>query len=405
MKPLCLILVALTALWQEFLHLLSWQSAANPMPDNVRDVYDADRYRKWQAYNRDKNRLAMLSTGVSALVTFLLLLFNVHAAVTPAGWSVYGQMVAVLAFQQIVDTALDVLFSWQDTMKIEAKYGFNRTTAGTFIRDQIINVVISLALSVGLMAAFIALHRALGDWIVLLFAALLFLLGLFFSFLYPVFSRIRNKFTPLEEGELRTRLTGLMEKHGYRVRAIQVMDASRRSTKSNAYFTGFGRMKTIVLFDNLLNVMTTDEICAIFAHEMGHGLHRDTLKAQAMNLASVAAMALLLWLTVRTDAPFRAFGFDGVNYGFAMLLMGSVELAALSPLFGLVTNAVSRRHEYRADRQAREEGYGEALVSALKQLYREDLGCLAPSPLLVTLTYSHPTLSERISAIRVESNA
>ena len=400
MKPIVLAIVVITALWQEFLHLLSYRSAGNPMPDNVKDVYDAERYAKWQAYNKDKNRLAMLSTAASALVMLLLLAFNVHVAITPAGWGVYGQMAAVLLFQHLVDTATDVAFEWHDTMKIEARYGFNRTTTATFIRDRIINFTVGLGLSIGLMAVFIALYCALGDWIALLFTGVMFAFALAFSFLYPILSRIRNKFTPLEEGELRASLTSLMEKHGYRVREIQVMDASRRSTKSNAYFTGFGRMKTIVLYDNLLKVMNDEEICAIFAHEMGHGLHRDTLKMQLMNLLRMLAMALCLWLTVRTDAPFRAFGFTGVNYGFALLFMGAAELSVLSPLFDLLFNAFSRRQEYRADRQARDEGFGDALVSGLKQLYREDLGCLAPSRLTVLLTYSHPTLSERISAIQ-----
>ena len=400
MKPLALIIVVLTTLWEEFMHLLSYRSAGNPMPENVKDVYDDERYRKWQAYNREKNRLAMLSTAVGGAVMFVLLLFNVHAAVVPAGWNVYGQMIAVLLFQQLVDTVSGVGFEWHDTMKIEAKYGFNRTKAGTFVRDQIINLAISLLLSIGLMAMFIPLYQALGDWIALLFAGVMFLIGLAISFLYPVLSRIRNKFTPLEEGELRARLTELMARHGYRVRDIQVMDASRRSTKSNAYFTGFGRMKTIVLYDNLLNVMSAEEICAIFAHEMGHGLHRDTLKMQLLNLIRMLAMALCLWLTVRADAPFLAFGFGEVNYGFALLFMGAVELSVLNPLFGLIVNAFSRRQEYRADRQARDEGYGDTLISGLKKLYREDLGCLAPSRLTVLLTYSHPTLSDRISAIQ-----
>ena len=400
MKPLALIIVALTTMWDEFLHLLAYRSAANPMPDNVKDVYDTQRYRKWQSYNRDKTRLNMLSTGVSGVLMFVLLLINAHAAVVPAGWNLYGQLIIVLLFQQLLETVFGVCFAWVNTMRIEAKYGFNRTTAATFVRDQIINFVIEFVLTAGLMCAFAALHQALGDWIAVLFAGVLFLLGLAISFLYPVISRIRNKFTPLEEGELRTRLTDLMAKHGYRVRAIQVMDASRRTTKSNAYFTGFGRMKTIVLYDNLLNVMTTEEICAIFAHEMGHGLHKDTLKMQLLNLLRMALMAMCLWLTVRTDAPFTAFGFAGVNYGFALLFAGAVELSVLNPLLELITNAFSRRQEYRADRQAVQEGYGDALVSGLKKLYREDLGCLAPSRLTVLLTYSHPTLSERISAIQ-----
>ena len=161
MKPIALIIVLLTTLWDEFLHLLSYRSAGNPMPENVKDVYDAERYAKWQAYNRDKNRLAMISTAVSGLVTFVLLLLNAHAAIAPAGWNVYGQMIAVLLFQQLIDTVTGIAFEWHDTMKIEEKYGFNRTTRGTFIRDQIINFTISLALNVGLMAIFIKLYSAI----------------------------------------------------------------------------------------------------------------------------------------------------------------------------------------------------------------------------------------------------
>ena len=123
-------------------------------------------------------------------------------------------------------------------------------------------------------------HKSLGDWMIVVFTAVMTLLVLGISFLSPILTKIFNKFTPLEDGELKDKLTALLEKHGYKVRAIQVMDASRRSTKSNAYFTGFGKMKTIVLYDTLIEQMTTDEICAVFAHEMGHGLHKDTLKNQ-----------------------------------------------------------------------------------------------------------------------------
>ena len=177
------------------------------------------------------------------------------------------------------------------------------------------------------------------------------------------------------------------------------MDASRRSTKSNAYFSGFGKMKTIVLYDTMVQAMTTDEICAVFAHEMGHGLHKDTLKNQLLSFVQMLFLSVLAWLTLRTSDIFTAFGFPGVNYGFALFLIMSVEFALIAPLFGLLVNGISRRAEYRADAQAVEEGYGEALISALKKLTRENFGELAPSPLLVKLEYSHPTLSQRITAI------
>lgn len=233
---------------------------------------------------------------------------------------------------------------------------------------------------------------------IVVFAAVMTVLALAISFLSPVLTKIFNKFTPLEDGDLKDKLTSLLEKHGYKVRAIQVMDASRRSTKSNAYFTGFGKMKTIVLYDTLVAQMTTDEICAVFAHEMGHGLHKDTLKNQIFSAVQMLLMAVLAWLTLRSPEIFRSFGFDGVNYGFAIVLIG-FELALFSPVFSFLINAHSRKAEYRADRQAVQEGYGSALISGLKKLTRENFGDLSPDPLLVKLTYSHPTLSQRIAAI------
>ena len=178
------------------------------------------------------------------------------------------------------------------------------------------------------------------------------------------------------------------------------MDASRRTTKSNAYFTGFGKMKTIVLYDTLVESMTPDEICAVFAHEMGHGLHKDTLKRQFLSFGQMLILGLLAWLTLRTTELFLDFGFSGMNYGFAIILIMSVEFPLVAPLFGLLTNWISRRAEYRADAQAVKEGYGEELISGLKKLSKNNLADLAPSPLLVKLEYSHPTLSQRIDAIR-----
>ena len=288
---------------------------------------------------------------------------------------------------------------------IEEKYGFNKSTAKTFWADQAKGFVISLGLMTGIGAVLWWLWQTMGDWLIVAFAVFMTLFALAVSFLYPVFSRIFNKFTPLEDGELKEKLTALLQKNGYQVRAVQVMDASRRTTKSNAYFSGFGKMKTIVLYDTLVEAMTPDEICAVFAHEMGHGLNKDTLKNQILTFVQMAVLGVLAWLTLRTPACFTSFGFEGVNAGFALILIMSVEFALISPLFGLLINARSRRAEYRADAQAVREGYGKALVSALKKLARQNYADLAPSPLLVKLEYSHPTLSQRIAAIEKGGNS
>ncbi|MBQ8554285.1 MAG: M48 family metallopeptidase [Clostridia bacterium] len=380
--------------------IVQYRSANNPTPANLADVYDAQTYQQWKRYSAEKCRLDIVSTLISYGLMLVLLSLDVHAKVAglfPGG--VYVQLIAVLVFQTLVDSLVSVGLNYVETMVIEEKYGFNRSSMKTFVMDQIRSFLLEVLLSVGMMSALAALHLAMGDWVVVLFTGVLFAFTLVMSFLYPIFSRLGNKFTPLEEGELKDKLTALLTKHGYHVKAIEVMDASRRTTKSNAYFTGFGRMKTIVLFDNLLSTMSTDEICAVFAHELGHGLHKDVLKKQAMNIINLFAMAALVWLTVREPALHQAFGFGGVNYGFAFILLG-FELGLVQPVLGMVMNAYSRYAEYRADRQAVAEGYGEALVSGLKKLARGNFAHLAPSPLLVVLEYSHPPLGARIKAIQ-----
>ena len=399
-KVLFLILFTLTHLYQLVLNVVQHRSANNPTPANVADVYDDASYQKWRAYHGEKSRLDILRTGVSWVLTMALLLSNAYAwaaGLFPAG--AFWQMLAVLLFNTLAETVVFLGFSWVDTMVIEQKYGFNRTTKKTFAIDQVRNFLIELVLGTVLMGLLIVIHKAMGDWRILLFAGVVFAIGLCISFLYgPVFSRMGNKFTPLEEGELRTKLEALLTKHGYQVKAIEVMDASRRTTKSNAYFTGFGKMKSIVLYDNLVNSMTPDEICAVFAHELGHGLNKDVLKEQIMNMGNSRLMALAVWLTVRTPAMHEAFGFAGVNYGFAFILLSGL-LGLIQPLTGMGMNAYSRYAEYRADQQAVKEGYGEALIGGLKKLARENFSNLAPSPALVVLEYSHPPLAQRIEAI------
>ena len=400
MKTAALLILTLTFLYKLLLTVIHMRSAKNPIPANVADVYDAETYGKWRAYHGEKSRFEIVTSAVSFLVEFVLMAFNLYAAFAglfPKDDPVL-QLFAVLLLSALSSLVM-LPFSWHETMGIEARYGFNKSTPKTFWADQVKTFVIELLILTGIGAMLLGVHRALGDWLILAFAVLMTLLALGISFLYPVLSKIFNKFTPLEDGELKNRLSALLEKNGYRVRAIKVMDASRRTTKSNAYFTGFGKMKTIVLYDTLAEAMTPDEICAVFAHEMGHGLHKDTLKNQILTFVQMSVLAVLAWLTLRTPEMFIPFGFDGVNYGFAMILIMSVEFALIAPLFGLLVNFFSRRAEYRADAQAVREGYGDALISALKKLARQNYSELAPSPLLVKLEYSHPTLSQRIDAI------
>ena len=400
MKLFVIIAVIISGLYQLVLRILQYRSANNPTPENLADVYDADTYTRWKRYSAEHSGLSILSGIVGCAVSVLMLATNVYSAfasIFGAGW--FWQLFSVILLESVVGTVVGALFSYIGTMKIEEKYGFNRSTMKTFVIDKIRGFIIEMLLSVGIVVLLRAVHVWLGNWMILLFAVAIFLVTLVISFLYPILSRIGNKFTPLEDGELRDRLLDLLTKHGYTVKAIEVMDASRRTTKLNAYFTGFGKMKTIVLYDNLINAMTTDEICSVFAHELGHGLNRDVLQGQIMNFGNLLIMSLIVWGAVSVPALYTAFGFGEVNYGFAYILL-SAGLGLVQPLTSLVMNARSRKAEYRADEQAVKEGYGEAMVSALKKLARENFAHLSPSKINVVLEYSHPPLGERINAIQ-----
>lgn len=398
-KLFILALVVVRFAYDMVLSFIKIRSTGNPMPQNVADLYDAQTYTRWKAYRKEHGRLSVIFTVLTFAVNMVLLVLNVYAAFAqlfPDNF--FCQLLAVLLLDTLVAIPFNVIQSYIDNMVIEEKYGFNRTTMKTFTIDQIRSILLNLILAVALVTALGGMYMGLGDWVILVFAGAMFLVMLGVIFLYPFFSRLGNKFVPLEDGALKDRLQALLTKHGYQVRAIEVMDGSRRTTRSNAYFTGFGKTKTIVLYDNILNSLTEDEICAVFAHELGHGVHKDVLKSQILSIGNLFIMSLVMWLSVKLVGIHTAFGFGMLNYGFAYIIAGAI-LSIISPLEEMGINAYMRRCEYRADRMAVEEGYGDQLISGLKKLNTEGFGHLSPSKVQVVLEYNHPPLSERIVAI------
>ena len=398
-KILIVVAVLLSGVFTTILNIVKFKSANNPTPISVSDVYDSETYAKWKKYSAEHSILNLVSDIVSCIISLCLLLTDVYAAVASLfPKDIFSQLIAVILLESLVSTVVGAVVSYISNMKIEEKYGFNKSSFKTFVFDQLrsfaLGIIIAIVIS-GLLALF---HWLIGDWMILVFTAAMFLFTLAISFLYPVFSRIGNKFTPLEDGELKDRLMDLLTKHGYKVKAIEVMDASRRTTKLNAYFTGFGKMKTIVLYDNLVNSMTTEEICAVFAHELGHGLNKDVLKNQILNIGNLFIMAIIAWVCVKIPEFHTQFGFNEVNYGFAYILIGAL-LGLIQPLTSMLINWNSRRAEYKADKQAVKEGYGKAMVDALKKLARDNFAHLSPSKINVVLEYSHPPLADRIETV------
>lgn len=401
-KLIVILLSLIGGLYGIVLNIVQHRSANNPTPANLVDVYDDETYAKWKKYEAEHSRFAIISSIITGIVMLTLLATDAYSAVAalfPA--SEHAGLLSVIIFATLVSTVFEIIESYVSNMVIEQKYGFNKTTGKTFIADRIRSFLLGLLLSILICYAVYGFYSLVGIWMIPIFAGAMFCFSLVISFLYPILSRIGNKFVPLEEEELRESLESLLAKHGYKVKAIEVMDASKRTTKLNAYFTGLGKMKTIVLYDNLVNAMTPDEICAVFAHELGHGLHKDVPKMQILNLINMALMGTVAFLAVSIPELHTAFGFESVNYGFVYLLMGT-GLGIVQPFMSLITNARSRSAEYRADRQAVSEGYGAAMISALKKLARENFSHLSPSKINVVLEYSHPPLGERIAAVEKE---
>lgn len=399
-KIIACIILSLTFMFNLFLNMRSYRSRNNPIPEELDDVYDKETYLKWKKYSAEHIIVDIIFTSISYALMLALLLTDVLSIIVNNIDNIYLSALVVIAIYLGITEVIGFIEDYIRTMKIEEKYGFNKSSMKTLISDSIKGLIISAIFFIGLNMLFILLYESIHDYILIVFTVIVFALFIIFLFLYPLFTKIYNKFQSLEDGELRTNLINMLTKNGYQVRDIKVMDASRRTSKSNAYFTGFGKTKTIVLFDNLLKVMSDRQIMAIFAHEMGHGLHKDTTKNSFITFINFALIVTITWLLVKLSEIHYDFGFTTVNYGFAFILLLTVVMPLLSVAINLLTSFLSRKAEYKADEQAVKEGYGEDLITGLKVLFRKDFGDLNPDKLVVLLSYSHPTLLQRIHHIR-----
>lgn len=398
-KTILLISFILENIFDFILVKLNDNYVKKPLPENVRDVYDEEKYNKWINYRNDSKKFSCVQTLITALISLGLYIFNVHAKVFGlfGTGKIVSNILLILVFT-LFSTLISIPFSYYSNFVIEEKYGFNKTTIKTFILDIVkeflIGIVLMLILFLGVMFLFEKFHN-LG--IIFTIAAVI-LFNVFVSLFSMTFLRIFNKFTPLEDGELRSSLTALCEKYNVKIKDIYVMDASKRTTRANAFCTGFGK-KTISLDDNLVNNYSTDKIVAVFAHEFGHAKYKHVLKSMWFAFFRISILILSLGIILNFPVICQAFGFEDVNYFFAFSVLTMISWP-ISRIFDMASNKISRTFEYQADGFAANEGYGESLIGALKQLSKDALTNLNPHPFVVMLEYSHPTLSQRIDAIR-----
>jgi STE24 endopeptidase len=385
--------------------LLNLGRISETLPDEFDGWYDEAKYQSSQRYLKETTRFHFLADSIEIGVTLVVIIaggFNLLDRVVRAAGQ--GSIVTGLLFVGALMAAAQLLslpFSIYSTFVIEERYGFNRTTVRTFILDLLKGIMLTVVLGAPVLALVLWFFESAGAlaWVWCWLAVTVIQIIMLFIAPYVIMP-LFNKFTPLEAGELRETVERYAREQAFAMRGVYTMDGSRRSAKSNAFFTGFGKSRRIVLFDTLIKAHPVSELLAVIAHEMGHYKRHHIPKAIARGIATTGLTFFLLSLCIGNAHLFAAFRMDSVSI-YASLVFFGFLYTPISLALGLVSNVISRRHEYEADAFAVETGGdAEAMVDALKRLTVENLGNLSPHPFKVALSYSHPPVLERIRAIR-----
>jgi len=385
------------------LSVLNYKHRHAPIPENVRDVYDKEAYKNWLKYNMEVTRLSILHK----IADLILILLVFTLGLFPFLADVSGRMVSHNIIQTIVFLGLysaisyvfTIGFQVYRTFSIEERYGFNTVTPRMFVIDQIKSIVLGGLIGSGILFILLSLYDKMGRASILYSWAILITFSLIFNVLYTkVFIRLFNTLTPVEDGELHDKINVLAQKTGYAVRQISIMDASKRSTKLNAFFSGFGKFKHIILYDTLIEKCSTGEILSILAHEIGHSKHKDVFKNFIVMIIQSAVFLFILSFFLSSSLFSSAFGFESVHYGFALILF-NILMKPVALVLGIPMSAHSRKSEYKADAFAGISTNKEDMISALKVLARENYSNLTPHPLMVWMTYSHPPIGDRVNAL------
>ena len=399
MKGIIILSVVLWDFYQSFLVRLNDLAAKRPLPENVKDVYDEAEYKRFVDYRTDNKKLSVIRSTIATLFTLIFLITDLYAmAFDRLPGNDYVKTILLLLIFETISYVVSIPFGYYDTFVIEERYGMNKSTKKTFVLDQIKEYVIGIVLNIGLISLVRLFLLNFGNWGILFTLLAITLVMLVINCFSLTFMKIFNKFTPIEDGELKEELLALCGKYQVSVKAISIMDASRRTTRANAFCTGIGKKKNISLDDNLVNRYSPRQIVAVFAHEFGHAKYKHLPKQVLISILQLAIYVLVIGGMVNVPELFTAFGFEQTNYYFLFVLFSYVSWP-FTVILGLVLNFFSRKCEYEADAFAAKEGYGEELVTALKQLSKDSLSNLNPHPWIVALEYSHPTISQRAAAI------
>ena len=343
------------------------------LPDSLKGIYEEKEYSRFQSYKRENGRLDSWSSGVGFVVMIVFL---------------------------VVSSVLDIPFDYYATFRIEEKYGFNKTTRRVYWLDTVKELFLSLVLGGVLLALVVWFYTWAGTyfWLYAWGAVTLFsvFMAMFYSqLIVPLF----NKQTPLQEGSLRDKIQAFAGKVGFKLDNIYVIDGSKRSTKANAYFTGLGPKKRVVLYDTLIDELTEEEIVAVLAHEVGHYKKRHTLRSMVVSVIQMGVLFWLFSLCVNNVALSEALGGDRAYFQMGLIAF-AILYSPVNLILGVGMNVWSRNNEYEADAFAARYYEGDYLVSGLKKISVKSLSNLTPHPLYEYIYYSHPSLLKRIDAVK-----
>ncbi len=391
--------------------LLNYAMRKKPLPKSVADIYDQQAYAKWLSYTMEKFRMDLIAKSVSLILMVALLSLGFFGFLESYSATVSSdpiiQTLIFLGLFMGLQLILGLPFELIDTFVIEAKYGFNKTSVKTFWVDQVKGLLLG-ALLMGVLISIIQLlyqvfHDQLFSFFIVAWLFIAVVMIVFFVLNTRVFVRLFNKLKPIEDAELKEKITALAKQCHFEVKAIFVMDASKRSSKLNGFYSGLGKTGEIVLYDTLINKLTHEQILSVLAHELGHATHKDTLKMLAVQIAMLGLYALGLGFILQTPSLYTAFGLSGVHFGFAFILF-SILIEPVSLLLGIPVNALLRKAEYKADAFAVTMTNQDDMAQVLRILTTENFSNLNPHPFYVLLHYSHPPVDQRLSAIVSASN-
>lgn len=388
----------------EVLDFLNLKALRNDLPDEIAEFYDCDQYLKSLDYQREQTKFGFIKSAFSVSLSLLMLIFGgfgrLDALLRPF---IQNEIILALVFFGILILVSDILtlpFQWHSIFVIEEKFGFNKTTVKTFITDKLKGYALGGIIGSGLVATLIYLIGKIGPdfwiWFGLISAVFVMLVNIFYtSLLLPLF----NKLTPLQDGELKTAIETFAQTVRFPLDNIYIMDGSKRSKKANAFFSGIGKKKKIVLYDTLINNHTTGELVAVLAHEVGHFKKKHIIWSYVLSIFQIFFMLFVLSRMVFNPNLSLALGGHQQAIHLNLLAFG-ILFSPISGITGLLMSLHSRKNEYEADAYAKETYDGSALAQALKKLSVDSLSNLYPHPAYVFFHYSHPPLLKRLAAIQ-----